>query len=192
MLEVRHHDRHRFGGTATGRATMIRSMKFAISGLALATALTAAATNDARAQDVLNVKSIGTALARDIADKTVTACSDKGYSVSAVVVDRGGNDIAVLRHQFAAVQTIAIAGGKARGALMAGTPTAALRASRPELAANLNLLPDIKMMDGGLPISAGGMRIGAVGVSGAPGGDIDESCAQEALDAVFDRIEFAQ
>ena len=48
------------------------------------------------------------------------------------------------------------------------------------------------MMDGGLPISVGGSRIGAVGVSGAPGGDIDEACAQAALDALFDRIEFAQ
>ena len=34
--------------------------------------------------------------------------------------------------------------------------------------------------------------IGAVGVSGAPGGEIDEACAQEALDALVDRIEFAE
>lgn len=157
-----------------------------------AAAILALGVIDARAADVLDVKTIGTDLARDIADQTVAACTEKGYSVSAVVVDRGGNTIAVLRSQFAAVQTIDIAGGKARGAIMAGTPTSALRASRPDLAANLNLLDDVKMMDGGLPISAGGGRIGAVGVSGAPGGDIDEACAQEALDAVFDRIEFAQ
>ncbi len=146
----------------------------------------------AMAADVLSVKTIGTELARDIADKTVAACTEKGYSVSAVVVDRSGNDIAVLRSQFAAVQTIRIAGGKARGAIMAGTPTAELLASRPELAANLNLLEDVKMMAGGLPINAAGVRIGAVGVSGAPGGDIDEACAQEALDALADRYEFAQ
>lgn len=145
----------------------------------------------AQAADVLNVKTIGTELARDIADKTVHACTEKGYSVSAVVVDRSGQMIAALRSQFAAEQTITIAGGKARGAIMAGTSTAELLASRPALAANLNLLSDVKMMEGGLTINAGGVRIGAVGVSGAPGGDIDAACAQEALDALADRFEFA-
>lgn len=171
---------------------MFQNAKFAISMLTLSVALTAVTVPDARAQDVLNVKAIGTALARDVADKTVAACDAKGYSVTAVVVDRGGNDIAMLRHQFAAAATIVIAGGKARGAMMAGTPTGDLLASRPNLAATLNHLDDVKMMEGGIPISAGGMRIGAVGVSGAPGGDIDAACAEEALDELFDRIEFAQ
>lgn len=170
---------------------MYKTIKLTAAGLACA-AVFALGSHEARAADVLGVKTIGTELARDIADKTVAACTAKGYSVSAVVVDRSGNTIAVLRSQFAAVQTITIAGGKARGAIMAGTPTSELRASRPELAANLNLLEDIKMMDGGLPINAAGVRIGAVGVSGAPGGDIDEACAQEALDELADRYEFAQ
>jgi len=171
---------------------MFKTAKTTITGLALGAALISFGATGAQAADVLNVKTVGTELARDIADKTVAACTQKGYSVSAVVVDRGGNDIAVLRSQFAAVQTITIAGGKARGAIMAGTPTGDLVASRPELAKNLSRLPDIKMMQGGLPINAGGVRIGAVGVSGAPGGDIDEACAQEALDELADRFEFAQ
>jgi len=157
-----------------------------------AMAVTATAGLPAQAADVLNVKTIGTELARDIADKTVQSCTKKGYSVSAVVVDRSGQMIAALRSQFAAVQTITIAGGKARGAIMAGTSTADLVASRPGLAANLSLLSDVKMMEGGLTINAAGVRIGAIGVSGAPGGDIDASCAQEALDELADRFEFAQ
>jgi uncharacterized protein GlcG (DUF336 family) len=32
--------------------------------------------------------------------------------------------------------------------------------------------------------------LGAVGVSGAPGGDKDEACAQAALKAVQDRLDF--
>ena len=146
----------------------------------------------AQAADVLDVKTIGTDLARDIANETVKACTDKGYSITAVVTDRSGQIMAVLRSEYAAIQTMEIAAGKARGALMAGIPTRELRASRPDLAANLMHLDSIMMMDGGLPISVGGSRIGAVGVSGAPGGDIDEACAQDALDALFDRIEFAQ
>ena len=154
-------------------------------------ALTLAAPS-AHAADVLDVKTIGTDLARDIANETVKACTDKGYSTTAVVTDRSGQIMAVLRSEYAAIQTMEIAAGKARGALMAGIPTSELRANRPELAANLMHLDSIMMMDGGLPISVGGSRIGAVGVSGAPGGDIDEACAQAALDALFDRIEFAQ
>jgi uncharacterized protein GlcG (DUF336 family) len=126
---------------------------------------------------VLNVKIIGTDLARDLADGTVKACEDKGYSITAAVVDRSGQIIAVLRSQFVAIQTLDIAAGKARAAIMAGTSTTDLRANHPDLAANLMHLDGIMMMDGGLPINAAGVRIGAVGVSGAPGGEIDEACA---------------
>ena len=47
------------------------------------------------------------------------------------------------------------------------------------------------MMQGGLQISAGGFRLGAIGVSGAPGGDKDEACARKALEKIGDRLEFA-
>ena len=160
--------------------------------LAASTAVLFGCLTSTQAADVLTVKTIGTELARDVADGTVKACETKGYSVTAVVVDRSGQIISVLRSQFAAIQTMEIAAGKARAAIMAGIPTAELRANRPDLAANLMHLDSIMMMDGGLPINAAGGRIGAVGVSGAPGGDIDEACAQEAIDSLADRIEFAQ
>ena len=47
-------------------------------------------------------------------------------------------------------------------------------------------------MRGGLPIEMAGSRVGAVGVSGAPGGDKDEWCAQQALEKLSERIEFAE
>jgi uncharacterized protein GlcG (DUF336 family) len=34
--------------------------------------------------------------------------------------------------------------------------------------------------------------LGAIGVSGAPDGDLDEACSQKALDAVADRLEFSE
>ncbi len=168
---------------------LLKRVRSAAAAACLASTLGA---QTAHAVDVLDVKTIGTDLARDIANETVKACTAKGYSITAVVTDRSGQIMAVLRSEYAAIQTLEIAAGKARGALMAGIPTSELRANRPELAANLMFLDDIMMMDGGLPIAAAGTRIGAVGVSGAPGGDIDEACAQDALDVLFDRIEFAQ
>ncbi|PKO64011.1 MAG: hypothetical protein CVU23_09100, partial [Betaproteobacteria bacterium HGW-Betaproteobacteria-17] len=42
-----------------------------------------------------------------------------------------------------------------------------------------------------LPIRAAGSLIGAVGVSGAPGGDKDRACAAAALRKLEERLEFA-
>jgi len=50
----------------------------------------------------------------------------------------------------------------------------------------------IIIMQGGLPIEIAGYKIGAIGVSGAPGGEKDERCAQQALDTLSERIEFAE
>jgi uncharacterized protein GlcG (DUF336 family) len=47
------------------------------------------------------------------------------------------------------------------------------------------------MMQGGVGIKSGDTLLGAVGVSGAPGGDIDESCAKEALKSLQERLAFA-
>jgi uncharacterized protein GlcG (DUF336 family) len=41
---------------------------------------------------------------------------------------------------------------------------------------------------GALPIKAGEDIIGAVGVSGAPGGDKDEVCAKSGIDKVADQL----
>ena len=43
---------------------------------------------------------------------------------------------------------------------------------------------------GGLPIEAGGAVLGAIGVSGAPGGDADEACAKAGIKAIEEAIEF--
>ena len=49
-------------------------------------------------------------------------------------------------------------------------------------------LPNITYAQGALAIMAGAEIIGALGVSGAPGGNFDEDCARFALDKVKDRI----
>jgi uncharacterized protein GlcG (DUF336 family) len=51
-------------------------------------------------------------------------------------------------------------------------------------------LPHIVTLAGGLVIEAGGTMLGAVGVSGAPGGDKDEACAKAGLDAIRDKLDF--
>ncbi len=49
-------------------------------------------------------------------------------------------------------------------------------------------LANITAARGALPIMIGEETIGAVGVSGAPGGDKDEVCAQAGIDKVKDQL----
>jgi uncharacterized protein GlcG (DUF336 family) len=49
-------------------------------------------------------------------------------------------------------------------------------------------LTGIIAAQGALPIKAGDEVIGAVGVSGAPGGEKDEACAKAGIDKVADQL----
>lgn len=148
-------------------------------------------TTPAYANDVLTVKNIGMELARDIANKAVLVCRKQGYQVSAVVVDRSGILRAALRDDLAARFTLQLAEEKANAAILGGTSSGDIRKNRDDIRPELNHMKDIIILRGGLLISTSGYRIGAIGVSGAPGGDKDEACAKEALESVEDRLEFA-
>ncbi len=142
------------------------------------------------AEDTLDEKNIGMELARDIATESILACREKGYSVSAVVVDRHGNQRVALRDDYASKFTLQIAEEKANATIMSGLKSGDFRAQRGDIRPELNHVDGILMMIGGLPIISGGVRIGAVGVSGAPGGERDEACAQQALNKLEDRLAF--
>ncbi|MCF6208572.1 MAG: heme-binding protein [Ghiorsea sp.] len=143
------------------------------------------------AGEIITVKNIGMDLARDLANQAVLACRAKGYQVSAVVVDRSGNLRASLRDDLAASFSLEISQRKANMALFAGTNTGAFKKARGDIRPELNHIAGLIVMRGGLNIMAGGNRVGAIGVSGAPGGDIDEACAKAALEKLSERLEFA-
>lgn len=159
--------------------------------IALAALALSAASTQAAQPDVVNTKLMSLELARDIAQRAVEACRAQGYQVSAVVVDRGGAPQVVMRDVYAARFTIEIAERKANAVVLAGVSSAEFRKNRADIRQEMNLVTGIMVLDGGLPIRAAGTLIGAVGVSGAPGGDKDEACAKQALDSVFERLEFA-
>ncbi|VAW82421.1 hypothetical protein MNBD_GAMMA14-908 [hydrothermal vent metagenome] len=154
-----------------------------VTGLLFATA--------SQAADVLVQRSIGMELARDVANEAVLACRKAGYQVSAVVVDREASVRAVLRDDAAPRFTADISRRKANMVIMGGTASGTVVKNRADIRNELNHIDGLIMLKGGLPIIVGGYRIGAVGVSGAPGGDLDEACARAALDALEDRIAFS-
>jgi len=143
------------------------------------------------AADVVSDKSIGMDLARDIANEAVMACRKDGYHVAAVVVDRHANMRAALRDDLASRFTLEIAERKANMTVMAWTDSGRFRSARGDIRQELNHINGLIVMTGGIKIISGGFNLGAVGVSGAPGGEKDEACAKKALKKLQERIEFA-
>ena len=45
-------------------------------------------------------------------------------------------------------------------------------------------VPGFLLLAGGVPVKSGNQVIGAIGVGGAPGGNLDEACALDALKAI--------
>ena len=150
-----------------------------------------AATVTVQAADVLTERNIGMELARDVASEAIAACRADGYHVSAVVVDRHGLMRAALRDDLAARFTLEIAERKANMTVMAWTESGQFRSAREDIRQELNHIDGLIVMEGGVRIVSGGFNLGAVGVSGAPGGEKDATCAQRALEKLNERIEFA-
>jgi uncharacterized protein GlcG (DUF336 family) len=122
----------------------------------------------------------------------LAACRTSGYQVAVAVVDRSGVVQVVLRDRFAGPHTIEAATNKAWTAASFRQDTSALsRMSEPgQPAAPIRHFPRVTVMGGGVPIEAGGSLLGAIAVSGAPGGEADEACARAGLEAIREEIEF--
>lgn len=146
----------------------------------------------AQSGDVVSVKKLGPELAHDLVQAALLACREAGYQVSAVAVDRDGSPVAVLRDSHASRFTLQIAEEKANAVVLSGVASGVFRDNRRDIQQEMNHVRGILVLQGGLPIRAAGVLLGAIGVSGAPGGEKDEVCAQQALDAVQDRLDFVE
>ena len=144
-----------------------------------------------RAEDVVPSRLLGLELARDIAQGAIDACRKDGYQVAVVVTDRSGDPVVIMRDVFVSKYMVQIAQNKANAVVMANSASGELRTNMARIRDELNELDGVLLMEGGLPVRVAGSLIGAVGVSGAPGGDKDEACARQGLDNVQERIEFA-
>ena len=142
--------------------------------------------------DLVTTKLLSLDMARQIAESAISACRKDGYQVSVVVTDRSGEPLVVMRDVYSNRYFTQLAQGKANAALMANTSSAELRRNRADMVNELNLLDGVMVLAGGLPVQAAGSLVGAVGVSGAPGGDKDEACARAGVEAVQEDLEFAE
>lgn len=126
------------------------------------------------------------------AQAALRKCRDSGSQVAVAVVDRSGIVQVLLRDRYAGAHTPRTAAGKAWTAASFRTSTTELaRISQPgQPQSGLRNLPRVVILGGGLLIEAQGSILGAIGVSGAPGGAADDACAQAGIDAIRDKIEF--
>lgn len=135
-------------------------------------------------------------LTPETAMKAVTAaldkCRDEGYQVAVAVVDRMGILQALVRDRYAGPHTPDTAKGKAWTAASFRTNTTAMeevtQSGQPQ--SGVRHVPGALMIGGGMIIEAAGSLVGAIGVSGAPGGELDDLCASAGIEAIEDEISF--
>ena len=156
----------------------------------------ALAAAGAKAQGLISNPKISAALANQLVGDSVAACATKGYKVVAVVVDLDGVRQAMLRGDGAPIHSVDNAFYKAYSAASltlvrneSSTKEMANRmAKNPPSTVPQTPLPNVTYAVGGVTIKANGAAIGALGVSGAPGGNFDEECALSALAKVQDQL----
>jgi uncharacterized protein GlcG (DUF336 family) len=132
-------------------------------------------------------------LALKAAQAAKTECQKHGWQVSVTVADPAGLPLVTLRDRYAGWHTLEAADGKARTAASwrEATGVVAARVNRPDSAERAIVsLPGVVMIGGGLPIQSGGQLAGAIGVSGAPGGENDDICAKAGVAAITEDLEF--
>jgi uncharacterized protein GlcG (DUF336 family) len=125
------------------------------------------------------------------ASAALSQCRERGYQVAVAVVDRMGVVQVLLRDRFAGPHTADMASAKAYTAASFRTNTTELaeatQAGRPQ--SGVRNRPGVAAVGGGMTIEAGGSLLGAIGVSGAPGGPEDDACAAAGVAAIREDIE---
>lgn len=146
-----------------------------------------------RAQESLvTYRSLTPEIALDLARAALADCQKRGYQVAVAIVDRFGVSQVMLRDRYAGPHTPATATGKAWTAATFRSSTSSLFAiSQPGMMqAGIRNLPGAVVIGGGLVVESAGSLVGAIGVSGAPGGDADEACARAGIEAIQARLDF--
>ena len=146
----------------------------------------------AQEEKLVSFKVLAPETALELAQATLQACRKKGFQVAVAVVDRMGVPQVMLRDRYAGAHTPSTATRKAWTAASFRTNTLSLteetQAGKPQ--SGVRFVDQALMIGGGVMVEAGGSLVGAVGVSGAPGGEEDDACAKAGIAAIEDKLMF--
>jgi uncharacterized protein GlcG (DUF336 family) len=151
--------------------------------------VTLVSAGPAFAQAPQSEKNVSMKMALMIIEGAIEECAKDGYKVSVTIVHKGGNVAASLRGDGTSPHTLEFSRLKAYTSRTRGQTSLEFKnlTEKPEYA-YLKQIPQVVAVGGGVPIKAGNEVIGAVGVSGAPGGEKDEPCAMAGLAKVADYL----
>ena len=131
------------------------------------------------------------AVAVDLAEAAVAACAANGYKVTAVVLNSVGAPRVQISADGAPDMTAAIGVRKAFTVITFKAPSGQVgekAKTDAALADRIKNDPKLITWAGGEPLMVGGDLIGALAVSGAPGGDKDDACVLAAIAKVKGRL----
>ncbi len=146
----------------------------------------------AAGEALVSFKSLSLDAALEVAQAALAECRKQGFQVAVAVVDRAGNLQVTLRDRYAGPHTPETARRKAWTAISfrADTLTMSQQTEAGKAASGVRFVEQALMVGGGVPVDAAGSMVGAVGVSGAPGGDLDAACARVGIEAIADQLAF--
>ena len=155
--------------------------------LALRAALAAtfaAAPLWAGAQALITERNLSLNAALEMATASLERCRADGYKVTITVLNRHARTSVVLSDDGVNPHTVENSMRKAYTAFTTRMPTLEMgKRAQPNLGGFM-LLDKITPIEGGLPVFAGKDLVGAIGISGAPGGEKDSACAQTGIDKI--------
>src|SRR6202142_1570937 len=127
-------------------------------------------------------------VAQTIAQEAMAKCRADGYKVTVLVVDALNATKAMLRDDGATASTTEVAKMKATATMLYNRPSGPAQPLPAGTTAPAATIPATINAQGGVPIKFGDVTIGAVAVSGAPGGDKDAACATAGLAKLADKL----
>src|ERR1051325_12009231 len=127
-------------------------------------------------------------VAETIAQAAMAKCRADGYKVTVLVVHSLTAPKALIRDDGATAATTEVAKMKATATMLYNRPSGPPTPPPPGQAAPPLPIAGTINAQGGLPIKVGESTIGAVAVSGAPGGDKDAACAGAGLAKAADKL----
>jgi uncharacterized protein GlcG (DUF336 family) len=156
--------------------------------LAIASLACAGFTGSANAQLAAH-KDLTLPIALQMAETAHAMCTGQGYNVSVHVVGRDAEVLVAMRGDNANPHTMENSMRKAITSRMQRRPSGEFaEAVKKNPTAGALHLANMIPAQGALPIKVGDDVIGAIGVSGSPGGDKDEACAKAGIDKVADQL----
>ena len=127
-------------------------------------------------------------VAQIIAQEAMARCRTDGYKVTVLVVDGLNAPKAMIRDDGATASTTEVAKMKATATMLYNRPSGPATPPPAGTAAPAATIPGTINAQGGVPIKVGDVTIGAVAVSGAPGGDKDAACANAGITKAADKL----